>query len=1016
MRKLPETRLVPGLRTLPPTSFPVSHPSLSWSFVFCLLALSGRAYGQAGSIRGVIRDKDFDVPLTEVSVRVLETQQTVASDRLGAYLVPQLEPRKYTLIFSKAGYIQVVRTDVQVAPGQLTDLDIDLIPQFTELEEFIVDDILSVGTGSEAELLQLRIESPSLISAISSELISRAGASDAADALKLVSGATIQDGKFPVIRGLPDRYVASKLNEVRLPSADAETRAVELDQFPSSVINSIQVSKTFTPDQQGDASGGAVNLELRGIPDEAFFVLKTGVGYNSQAAGSDNFLSYEGGGVRDFGRDDGRRDPQPEGNFDGAVGVIRQRAPVDSKWSAAFGDSFELDNGWKVGGSGSLFYERDSTHFENGVADTLEVETPGEGLQSIDPTGDGLGSGDFTTSLFDVEQSSQSVQWGGLASIGIENDNHKLGGTYLYSRSATDTATLAEDTRGRELFFPGHDPTDPDDPGNAEPSRAPFLRNETLEYVERVTRTLQLRGEHTLPWLWDNANTGPVVWNAPVFSWLYANSAADSNEPDKRQFGTAFSGPRVVDNGPFLPPTKAPPTHTQNPPSQNINLGALQRTWETIQEDSNQLQLSLQLPFEYGANGDGYLKFGFFQDRVTRDFNQDSFSNPGDTSTFNGTFDEFFSGVFPDEDHPLTATDTDVDYRGRQDITATFGMIDLPVTNNLTLIGGARFESTSLGISNDPEEDAFLFPVDGDSMVVFTPEEGDVSIDQDDVLPAVALTYDATDTVTVRTSFAKTLARQTFRELSPIIQQEFLGGPIFIGNPNLQISEVDNWDVRVDWKPLDGTLLSLSYFLKNIDDPIESVATRNVQFGFTTPLNFTEAKISGFELEARTNVGDWLSAFDGLTAGFNATLIQSEVTLPDDLSATFDEVEAPLSSRDATGAPEHIFNLFFTYDLPDSGTQFGLFYTVTGDTLIAGASAPAASSTFIPNIYARQFDSLNLTYSQQLTDYCQLQIQAKNITNPLIETVFRSDFSGPDTTNTSFRNGREFSISLVFNF
>jgi len=112
--------------------------------------------------------------------------------------------------------------------------------------------------------------------------------------LTLVSGASIQDGKFAVIRGLPDRYVSSQMNGVRLPSADEDKRAVELDQFPSAVIESLQVSKTFTPDQQGDASGGAVNVRLKGIPDENSLTFKHQYSYNTQVTGRHDFLTYKG--------------------------------------------------------------------------------------------------------------------------------------------------------------------------------------------------------------------------------------------------------------------------------------------------------------------------------------------------------------------------------------------------------------------------------------------------------------------------------------------------------------------------------------------------------------------------------------------------------------------------------------------------------------------------------------------------------------------------------------------------
>src|SRR5262249_58743734 len=123
-----------------------------------------------------------------------------------------------------------------------------------------------------------------------------------------------EDGTFAVIRGLPDRYVSSQMNNVVLPTADENKRAVELDQFPAPVIESIQVSKTFTPDQQGDASGGAVNVRLRGIPDTPVFQFKNQLTYNSQVTGRSDFLTYQGRGVHFWGRDDGGRGA-PHGNL-----------------------------------------------------------------------------------------------------------------------------------------------------------------------------------------------------------------------------------------------------------------------------------------------------------------------------------------------------------------------------------------------------------------------------------------------------------------------------------------------------------------------------------------------------------------------------------------------------------------------------------------------------------------------------------------------------------------------------
>jgi len=449
-----------------------------------------------GTLRGQILDRDFEAPLADAQVLLVETGQRVQTNDSGNYSLSEVPAGRYTVVVAKEGYVRQVRTEVAIVGGQLTDLNLALSGDYTDMEEFVVQDIVSAPAGTESALLQLRVEAPALMDSVGAELMSKAGASDAASALRLVSGATVQDGKFAVVRGLPDRYVSSQLNGVRMPSADEDKRAVELDQFPAVVIESIQVSKTFTPDQQGDASGGAVNIVLKSIPDETVVSFKGQVGFNSQVKGSD-FLTYDGGGVGTWGRDDGGRDIQYDllgQSWDGASGATSGEEPFDSKWSIAGGGKLELSKDVKFGGLLSFFYERDSS-YQTGFEDELWRKSPGAPMTPAQ--GQVQGDTDFKTSLFDITQASQSVQWGGLATTGIETENHRIGLTFLYTHTAEDTTTVATDTRGKRFFFgEDYDPYDTSHPGNQPDALAsgPYIRTDTLEYNERTTGTLQLSG------------------------------------------------------------------------------------------------------------------------------------------------------------------------------------------------------------------------------------------------------------------------------------------------------------------------------------------------------------------------------------------------------------------------------------------------------------------------------------------------------------------------------------------
>lgn len=960
----------------------------------------------AGSIRGLVFDADFNVPLSAAQVLVVETGAKVVSSDQGNYSLPQLAPGKYTLVFSKDGYVRQVRTDVVVVAGQLTDLDIFLAGEFTDMEEFVVEDLLAMDSGSEVALLDLRLESPALLDSIGADLMSRAGASDAASALRLVAGATVQDGKYAVIRGLPDRYVSSQLNGVRLPTADENKRAVELDQFPSAVIESIRVSKTFTPDQQGDASGGAVDIRLRGVPQESVIQFSTQLGYNSEAFGRDDFLTYKGGGVNTWGKVD--RNPQSvPGVWRGAVGVSEGEAPIDHKWNLAMGGAREIADGVKLGTFATFYYERDSTYFDNGVQDSWWVTSPGAGMSPETNQGTPQ-DGDFRTQLFDITRASQSVQWAGMGLVGLESENHSVSLAFLYTHVAEDVATLAEDTRSKQYFFPGYDPTDPNSPGYFDRDAAPYLRLETLQYTERTTSSLLLNGEHKF----DTKDTrlGAFNFTAPEVDWTLSSSDASLYQPDKRVFGGAWR-PELDLGGGFVIPAGWQPYK----PAANFTVGNLQRIWKEIDEHSDQVAFNLKLPFEQWTEQSGYLRFGVFSDRVDRTFDQDTFSNFGANTSFDGDFTDYWSAAFPSQNVPISASFEDVDYKGDIELQALYGMAELPLSSQFSLVGGARLEKNTIGIVNDPEQFALWFPPGATAPVTLVPGAADVTFERDYALPSIGLNYEPIERLVFRAAYSQTVARQTFKELTPIIQQEFLGGPIFIGNPNLQMSDLRNYDLRADWTPYDGGFLSVSWFYKQIEDPIEYVQ-QFIGYNFTTARNYPEGRIRGAEVEVRQDLGYFIDAAEGWSVGANATFIDSQVTLPQDEADAFNlpNVQAPMPTRDMTNAPDSLLNLYLLYDIPDTGTQAGLFYTVQGDTLIAGATQSVGN--FIPSIYATQFETLNFSISQRLGKYFTLQFQARNLTDPVIEEVFRSKYIPSDVTRRSFNRGIDLSLTLGARF
>lgn len=975
-----------------------------------------RAQDQVGSIRGVVNDKEFKVTVAAAEVRIVETGAKATTSPQGIFAFRDLPAGTYTLIFAKDGYLRRVKSDVLVEAGSVREIEIWLGGDFTDMPNYVAQDALEIGGSSEAGLLALRFESPAMIDSIGSELMSQAGASDAASALRLVAGASLQNGKSAVIRGLPDRYVSSQVNGMRLPTADEDKRAVELDQFPSAVIESLQISKTFTPNQQGDASGGAVDVRLKGIPEGTMFELKTQIGYNSNVRNRDDFLTYDGGGVNFWGRDRSGRQIQSDRlgeDWIGAVGVSEGDAPIQGKWSFAAGHAHEYDNGVRIGGFASFFYEQDASYYDDGIDDSWWLTEPGGELTP--QYNQGTPAEDFKTSLFDITQGTETVQWGGLGTFGVEIEDHSIGMSYLYSRTVEDTATLAEDTRGKEYYFPGYVREDPLHEGNSQDNRfrAPYLRLETLQYTERATSTLQWNGKHRFP-VEDERDPGELfVLEAPEVDWGLALSDALLDQPDKRQFGSLWVASSFVPGRPpFSEDETLPPEHFPYKPGANFNLGNLQRIWKRIEEESIQYNANVKVPFRQWTDDRGYLQVGYFRDDLEREFDQDTFSNFGDSgSSYLGEFEDKWSDVFPEEGgHPITASNLDVDYDGGQDISAYYAMMDVPLFSQLSVVGGVRFESTDISIVNIPEEEATWFPPGANAPVRLNPGDADVDYSRNDVLPAIGLEYNPTSQVTIRGSYSQTVARQTFKEITPIIQQEFLGGPLFVGNPELEMSEVENYDLRFDYRPYQGALVSTSWFYKDIKDPIEYVQRVGPIFDFTTPVNYPEGQLTGWEFEIRQDLDTFWPQARGVSVGGNATLIHSQVRLDAQEVADLERIGAPQRKREMTNAPDYLYNLYVTWDGVDTGTKVGLFYTVQGDTLLAGAGQ--SDNNFIPSIYATEFNTLNLSISQKLGKYLKLRFQAKNLTNPEIETVYRSDYTGADKTKSSFTRGVDYSISL----
>ncbi len=1062
----------------------------SLAVVAALLGYASAAMAQqTGSIGGFIYDQDFDVPVPNATVSIAGSDISVETSDQGNYVLSDLQPGSYTIVIRKEGYSRKVLTDVAVIAGQPTTQDAYLSGEFTEMDEFVVEDI-RIGGPTEVGLLELRARSPQFLDSVGSDFLSRAGASDAAQGLRLVSGATTTAGNFAAVRGLPPRYVNTQLNGFSLPSADPDTRAVQLDLFPSEIIESIQVSKTFTPDQQGSASGGAVNIITKSIPEENFISFSSKVEFNTQRPDDGEFLMNSAGPVNYLGIDNRRDLPQ---EFQGLAGVPPLvdkltafglpgpelgDAPTQYDYRITGGLRGDLGEGLSIGGLVTFFWDQSMSHYENGINDSLvRVNDPafrGFGLVP-DVTGNddrgffqdvADGEDQVLTGVFDETQSEHEITWGGLGTFGIEGEGHSFNFTFMHTRVTTSTATIADDTRGKRLKFPGHNPVDGTSPGHVNNTLAtdpfgatlevggdlrefaPFRRLETQEYVERVVQAIQFNGSHESPFPDEGiGRDGIFKLLAPVVDWNVARSESRREEPATRILDTKFVPPHQV-------PVDFPVA----------GLGAYNVYFEDIIEDSTQYRFNVELPFEQWTGDEGSLKLGVFDDRTQRRFERNTFAGGGGAQfipgvgfvgffgapPFNEPFDgqrlsQLFGTPIANPDGGLLPFSGDFRLKGRQAIDAWYWMLDLPLSSFLRVIGGFRYENTLLSTDLEPDLPGTTVFIDGQKVLdtqdgippdlkltgipadIATAELAlgplDANIRQYDVLPSIGLVLEPIDSVTFRVAYSETIARPTFRELSPTSQALYGGATPFIGNPFLEMSAVENYDFRLDFRPFPDSLVSVSYFKKDIERPIQVGRQAQGQTSFVMPVNFPSGRIEGWEFEVRQNLGRFFDRLEGLTIGGNATLLDTEVKLRDFEADQLAAIDVFTTSVPMTNAPEYLYNLFMTYDSEQTGTQLSVFYTVRGDTLITspGVDSIAGGNEgrfFIPGVYETEFGTLNLTVSQKvLGDNVSLKFSAKNLTNPKRETVYRSDFiPGGDVVKTSHTDGIDLSVGISANF
>ncbi len=898
-------------------------------FLVMLFASSLLSAQDLGSITGTIIESWEGKPLSGVTVTVRGTTLATTTDPQGRFLLNQVPPGEQTLRFSKSGYAATVVTEVRVIAGQQSKVDGVLRPEFYEMEEYEVT--AEEFQEQAVQLLQERQQATTLLDTLGSEQFTRVGAGDAAEILSKVTGTSVAEGKFAVVRGLADRYTSTTLNGADVPSADPNRKAAQLDLFPSHFISAIEVNKTFMPDMPGGFAGGAINIVTRNFPDKFIFSLSAGAAYNTQASLNNNFLMTDHGS-RDFlGMDDGTRalpkaaaatspvgttspvDSSIKGTFASRqFAPIPKSSPVNSSMSLTVGDTVEIA-GKRFGYFGGLTYKNDYHFYDNGRV--LKYNQRGFAKDA-----------DVTDTRGVIEYT-----WGSLVGLGFEpSENHQFNFNFMQVQAAEDEARRLQ----------GQNATLGTEPGVS------YVDQSVLHWTERTLNYYQVRGKHEFPQA-----------NNVLFDWVGSMSTTTQDEPDHRIF-QFFAQPGDPNDptddfyGPDGPSQPSRPT----------------RIFRDLQEDNRNFRADLRIPIPSYNSKENFFKTGLSLSESERAYDSRAFdvrasgSHPfirtGDPEDYLAPENEPFTSYF---NFPANFK-----YTGRQVIDSFYGMADWAVLERLRLTGGVRLERTDLSVNT--------------INVSKGNEKFDSAIGSEDFLPALTATLSIRSNLLLRAAWSETIVRPTYREISRAEIYDVAQGRTIRGNPNLTMSSSENYDLRLEWYPREGELISVGVFMKKIGSPIEQ-ASEDINNDFIFYNNYEKADVQGLEVELRKNLGHFWEPLDELTLGFNYAFIQSDVPLtPEQRFNRREFFGDTAEERPLYDQPEYVISGDLTWDHKASGTTVTVAGGVVGRRLILVGLGT-------PDEFEEPAPQLDFFLSQKFGKHWKAKFSAKNLLNPMYDVT-----------------------------
>ena len=785
------------------------------TLLFVIIGAAAFAQG-SGKISGTVTDKKTGETLIGVTVKIKGSSKGMATDVDGKYSLAGLAKGKYIVSLQYIGYTGKDISEVEVNAGKNTILNVILEESNSQnLNEVVIQG--SFKKESINSLYASQKNSAAISDGISSELIKRSPDKNTSDVLKRVSGATIQDNKFVVIRGLSDRYNVAMLDGAALPSTEPNRKAFSFDIVPSNLVDNLIISKTATPDLPGDFAGGAIQISTKDIPDQNFFSFGVGAGYNTASTFKD-FKSGKRNTSDYFGFDNGDKKlpsdfPTTNQITSGSLTSAQNNAAIKSlsqDWNVythtalptqnyqfTVGRVKDLKNNAKLGAIVSLTYRNSQQIYEDVLRDYYDYHYKDNIYK-------------FSTNL------------GALANFAYTSGKTKITFKNIYNRIYDD----------QFLYRDGSNTASGVD-----------VQFYAFDLMQKSLLKSTVEGDHQIG---DR--------NAKL-NWSLSFSNVLNDQPDQRKL-----------------------SYTRNIGSADdvkyaANITTLgrenARLFSRMNENSYTGAVNYSLPVTL-FNSKATFKTGLTSLYRDRTFDV-RFIGPKLITTADGDENEirerplntlYGNDLIDANRYLLDEINNSQDKYDANSLTnGGYAMLDNKFGDKARLVWGLRVEQFNLNLT----------PSDVAAKIV--------KQNYLDVLPSANFTYSLTDKINLRASYYRTLARPEFRELSISTYYDYETLSNLQGSPDLKRSTIDNADVRFELYPQAGQIISVSGFYKKFKNAIETFNNDATSTRTVTYFNSDKATVYGVEFEVRKSL-DFIMQNDFLkntTAYANLTFVKSNV-------------------------------------------------------------------------------------------------------------------------------------------